>query len=140
MRQKEQRLWDRMRSKLQPYRDLQLERVENGLGAGMPDVHAVANGIMSWVELKAVDVAPARGTTPLLGEAHGLLREQKNWHFNYIKHRGRCWVLIGVGPRAVYMISGEHCDRINSMTLDQFNEESVAKDWQMVAHYLGAKV
>jgi hypothetical protein len=75
MRRPEQLLWDAMRRNLP--KELRLQRIENLVGVGMPDVYADKSG--KWVELKVPRGIPARKTTPLLGR-YGLNIDQINWH------------------------------------------------------------
>ena len=70
MRLPEQRFWDRLRPSMAA-RGVRVERVENGVSEGMGDVLAIADmgvptlGLVTFLELKAIDKAPARGTSLL---------------------------------------------------------------------------
>lgn len=132
-RKPEQRLWDRMRAALDP-KMVHLERVENLVGSGMPDVLAVSGGVVTWCELKAVDAPPARVTTPLLGASKGLNQEQANWHLTWQAHGGRSCVIIGCSS-SVYMLPAEHVQTTNSRTLGEMPEI----DWAGVQFYLRGK-
>lgn len=132
MRKTEQRLWDRMRRAIG--RDVRLERIENVVGVGTPDVLACCY-ITSFVELKAVDAPPVRETTRVLGDK-GLSRDQRNWHIDWRQWGGTSYVLIGVG-REIFMIEGGFADVINEMTMQQLAAHSVASDWAKVAIRLG---
>lgn len=135
MRKTEQRFWDRMRRAIG--KDVRLERIENVVGVGTPDLVACCY-ITSFVELKAVDAPPVRKTTRVLGE-RGLSRDQRNWHKDWHKWGGKSYVLIGVGLQT-FMISGAFADEINGMTMEQLAFYSVASDWAAVAKQLGAKL
>lgn len=132
MRKQEQRLWDRMRAHRPP--TVRLERIENGLAAGIPDVHALCHGVTVWVELKAREVPPARASTPLLG-GDGLSAEQRNWHLEYARHGGRSMILIGVGKGRTaqqFLLSGALADDINSMPLGLIADAAMASDWPTI--------
>lgn len=119
MRLKEQRLWDSMHTH-QP-RGFWLQRIENGLAAGTPDVLSITKGHVAWVELKAVDSFPVRPKTPVLGD-EGLNNEQRNWHLDWAMRGGISYVLIGIGrgaARRLVMISGAHANLINEFNTIQ---------------------
>jgi len=69
------------------------ERVENGLGEGMPDVNYCMEGAEGWIELKAPNL-PARATTPLLKSQHQLSQAQVNWFIRQKQARGRAFLYI----------------------------------------------
>ena len=135
MRKTEQRLWDRMRRAIG--KDVRLERIENVVGVGTPDVLACCY-ITAFVELKAVEGPPVRETTRVLGE-RGLSRDQRNWHKDWHQWGGKSYILIGVGLQT-FMISGAFADEVNGMTMEQLAFYSVASDWAAVAKQLGAKL
>ena len=134
MRFREQRLWDRMSEHVP--RTVRLERIENGIGDGLPDVLACYLGIVTWCELKALAEPPVRESTPLLGKKKGLAQGQLNWHFDWAKHGGRSCVIVGVGSREVFLIDGLLIEAINEMTHESFRTHSKARDWATVAAYL----
>lgn len=129
MRKNEQRLWDRMRKAKPP--DVRLERIENGVGIGTPDISCLANGFPSWVELKAQPVAPKRTTTPVLGEHGGLSIGQKNWHLDWFRNGGNSFILVAVGTTQ-FLFPGHYCDVVNIMTMQDFNNMTLARDWDEV--------
>lgn len=130
LRKTEQRLWDRMRrnaAALAPR--LQLQRVENLVGVGLPDVLAICDGSVAWCELKAVENYPARSTSQVLGTAKGLSVAQRNWHYEWYAHGGRSFVVIGVGTSEVFTIPGILADGINTMTRAEMHRLSAAWNW-----------
>ena len=135
MRKTEQRLWDRMRRAIGTR--VRLERIENVVGVGTPDVLACCH-ITSFVELKAIEAPPVRKTTRVLGDK-GLSRDQRNWHVDWHKWGGKSYVLIGVG-RQIFMIQGVFADKVNEMTMDDLAAHNVAADWLTVAKRLGGSV
>lgn len=138
MRKTEQKFWDRMRNNLG--HKIHLERIENLAGAGIPDVLALSHGLVTFCELKAILEAPARSSTPLLGEKHGLSVDQRNWHLKWCKEGGRSLVLVGVGSKLLMAIDGRKADAVNSMTFDQMGQHSLAFSWSDVQRVLGAKL
>ncbi len=126
MRKPEQRLWDRMREHIG--REVRLERVENVMTVGMPDVLSCVGGNVVWVELKAVEEPPARIETRVLG-TKGLSREQRNWHYDWRRVGGSSVILVGVGPRFIYLLDGAHADTINNYNLGELRSHALALDW-----------
>lgn len=133
MRQREQRLWDAMRRHVPG--TLWLQRIENAVGEGMPDVYVGRSG--RWVELKAAARIPVRPTTPLLGK-DGLRQSQINWHM-----RAAAWpdapityILVGTPDHEVYLLPGHNAKRINSFTLAEVQEASCARNWPSIVEEL----
>lgn len=123
MRLPEQRLWDAMRKNCPA--DLWLERVENLVGDGMPDVAVVNAG--AWVELKAAK-KPKRPTTKMLGK-QGLRQSQKNWHKDAAQTGTRCYTLIRDDKRQLYLVPATRSDELNEMTQGELAAASVADNW-----------
>lgn len=93
-----------------------LERVENGVLAGMADVNYLIRGTEGWIELKATEM-PTRESTPILGR-EGLNREQINWHLARQRLSGRTWVFVSAAPYR-WLISGVYADQMNEWTRDE---------------------
>ena len=134
MRELEQRLWDRMRRALG--RRMRLERIENLVNVGTPDVLALAKGFVTPIELKAVAAFPARHSTRVLG-ARGLSVAQRNWHKSWLDEGGESLILIGVGSREFFAIPGVFADEVNEMDADRLAIFSVASDWDELFVQLG---
>lgn len=126
MRLPEQRLWDRMRTRLKG-RGIRLERIENVVGTGRPDIDALSNGTFTPIELKAVEGWPARDATPVLGRK-GLSIDQRNWHMDWARYGGRSLVIVGVGT-SVFAFLGTFHDKINHMTRAQMILGASARCW-----------
>lgn len=141
MRLKEQRLWDRMKRNVGGS-ELWLNRIENRVGVGDPDVEAIAaGGLYSKVELKAVHKAPPRATTALLGD-EGLSTAQKNFLYRWNKLGGRSFILIGVGTGKTaeqYLVHGKHCDIVNNLTLDEIRTLCCGWTWPTIEAHLRTK-
>ena len=119
----EQKLWDRMRKGLAGFH-IYLERLENMVGSGLPDVLTLKKGRTCFIELKvARDGIPARRNTPLLGNDDGLRLEQRNWLLNWSKKGGRSLVVISIaGSKQHIAINGGYGDRINKMSYTELCE------------------
>jgi hypothetical protein len=95
-----------------------MDRVENGVCDGMPDVSMTAGGIDAWVELKYVAKWPSRANTRVMGDA-GLRPEQINWHLRHQRAGGRSFVVVGVG-KEIYLADGMHAKEMNSWVSDDW--------------------
>ena len=135
MRLKEQRLWDRTRANLSRS-GLLMERVENVVSEGTPDIHTLHNGLCTWIELKAVISVPKRAETPLLGDKAGLRVAQQNWHATWHRHGGRSVVLIGVGSYYNLAVPGALAYGINQANLNALRAAAVAEGWAEIIAYL----
>lgn len=135
MRKKEQRLWDRMRNNLS--HACWLNRIENLVGAGDPDVNVVVrgNGRIIPVELKQIDTFPKRKATPVLGR-DGLNQNQLNWHLEFRRVGGRAFILVGVGPVNIYFVDAKFHDEINAMPAHILEHVSIATSWKDIISYL----
>jgi hypothetical protein len=136
MRKQEQRLWDRMRAAKVTVPNVRLERIENLVGVGTPDVIALRSGQVTWVELKSVDDFPAKAATRVLG-AKGLSTAQRNWHYEWYAHEGRSIVLVGVGSSNIYAIPGFLADAVNGMSRIDLEKYSIAQSWTDLFNHFG---
>lgn len=103
------------------------ERVENGLGAGMPDVNYCFVGIEGWIELKAPEI-PARESTQLMGE-DGINVDQASWFMRQRAAGGRAYLLV-VTKKALMLVDSKLASdraRVNAMTLSQLFKAAVWK-------------
>lgn len=115
MRKKEQLLWDAMRRGMTT--QVRMERLENVVGVGIPDVLVLADGVVTFCELKARVDFPALPLTRVLG-AGGLSVAQRNWHMLWNRCGGRSLIVVGVGTghlRQHMALWGRHGDRVNEM-------------------------
>lgn len=136
-RLKEQKLWDRFRANMKRP-GLKLYRIENLVGAGFPDVLAISRlgptskGRVVGIELKAIDAAPVRPTTPLLGDKVGTSVEQRNWHLEWAQHGGTSYFLVGVGSRSNLLVPGHFHDELNKFPLQTMELAACAKNWDEI--------
>lgn len=127
MRLPEQRLWDRF--KRHRPKGIDLERVENMVAEGMPDVHVRGNRFETWVELKARESAPKRGSTPALGDKYGLSKVQENWHRQHNRFCLPSFVLARVG-KDVFLLNASEAMEINEYTVGDMRFVALAEnDW-----------
>lgn len=134
MRLPEQRLWDAMR-KAAP-RGLWLERVENIVGEGIPDVH-VGGARWDWVELKAPN-RPKRETTPLMGAKEGLRQQQINWHVKAESMNLPSWILIrDTDKKELFLVSNKWADMINDMSVGDLRDVRTAATWEEIFMEIG---
>ena len=119
-RQLEARVFERLRERVCRPTD-RVQRVENGLVSGMPDVNYCMAGTEGWIEIKA-PTEPARDTTALFGSNHQVSIEQINWFHRQHMARGLAWLFIGTKKRLM-LINGSRVAvaerKINSMTVVQ---------------------
>lgn len=120
-----------------------LERVENGVGAGMADVNYIIRGVEGWIELKAVD-CPKRPGTAVLGLEKGLSLAQVNWHLARSKQNGRTWIFITAKPLR-WLVPGMHARIVNLLSVEELCEKSRlwsgknwdTMDWHRLVRVLG---
>lgn len=111
MRKQEQRLWDRMRHALKD--KIYLERIENVVNPGRPDIDALWAGIVLPIELKVADGWPMRDATPVLGRK-GLNQNQLNWWLNWKRWGGSGFILVGIQGE-LFSIPATLSDQVNQM-------------------------
>ena len=128
MRLPEQQLWDRMRSNVLHRDSVWIERIESMVSTGLPDVHAIRKGSVSWTELKCAARWTKRANTPLLGVAKGLSIDQRNWHLNWTNHGGGSFIVIGIKDMDDHWcIPGALADHVNMASVEDLNGMACAK-------------
>jgi len=93
-----------------------MDRIENVVGNGTPDINYCAEGRESWIELKSPK-EPKRVGTTLFGSNHRLSTDQKNWFLSQQNAGGNGYILIATDVRWI-LISGKHADLINTATVE----------------------
>ena len=121
MRKEEQRLWDTMKSN-RP-KGVVLNRVENYVGEGMPDVYLRKRNVATWVELKA-PIAPKREDTRLLGD-QGMRQGQINWHLQSAALQLSTWILIRDTLKRLWVVAGHRADDINDLPVAELDKAGV---------------
>lgn len=109
MKIRESNLWNWLREGGRPLRpDLDLQRIENLVGVGTPDVEGCYQGSQFWIELKAIDDSGSLDVE--------VSPEQVMWHRRRHLAGGRSWFLIqvGSGSRAMrFLIPGYRADDLH---------------------------
>lgn len=120
-----------------------LDRVENCVVNGMPDINYCTAFVECWIELKS-PTEPKRATTKLFGSNHRLSQDQKNWFKRQRDAGGSAYVLIATDKRWMLM-DGGLADAINDMTLEALIDESLwhaakpirdEKEWMRLRHII----
>jgi hypothetical protein len=118
----EQRMWARVRKGLAPY--LELQRVEDQLSAGIPDVFfagprpgSIANypgiaGEFGWLELKRVPAWPKRQRTPV--RVRHWTEVQRAWFRRYGAVRPRVFLLLQIA-RDTYLFDHVGADHVGEL-------------------------
>lgn len=115
-RPQEKQLWSWLKKARLPRLDMQ--RIENMVMKGTPDVEMCWAGVCCWIEMKATH-RPTLPSTPLKLQVRP---EQIDWMLRRQMAGGMCGFLVLVGPsavwgkgqgveklpRRVYLIGGEH--------------------------------
>jgi len=120
----ESQLWDRVRKGLVEASDLKIDihRVENMVGAGMPDVNFCYKGVEGWVELKHADKPPARDSTPVY-HSGGLRPDQIVWIHKRARAGGRVFVLARCGE-SIFLVPGRFAKEFNDLTYPELIDYS----------------
>ena len=108
--------WEAFRANV-PFIGDRVDRIENLVGSGFPDVNVCIGGVESWIEIKA-PTEPRRAGTPLFGSNHKLSLEQRNWFLRQHQAGGIGNIYIETQQRRM-LISGRHADLVNSLTTQQ---------------------
>lgn len=118
----EGRLWARIKSH-RP-NDIWLQRLENGVGNGLPDVLAISRrAVHTWWELKYATI-PARSSTPLINRKK-IRQEQINWNLKSSLYQVRSWILIGTDTLEMYAVPGSMAEMILELPYSAYNTYKV---------------
>lgn len=94
-----------------------IDRFENIVGVGNPDVNVCIDGAEFWIEIKAPK-EPVKATTPLFGSNHKLSQDQKNWILRQLKANGNAYIFVATDKRKM-LVHGKHADQFNEMTVSE---------------------
>jgi hypothetical protein len=100
-----------------------LNRIENSVGDGVPDVNICCNGLECWVEIKIGSVR-RNPEQPIFDKKYGVTVEQINWHINQRQAGGASYLLIRIADE-LYLIAGSEAGVINLWTLSDFRRGSM---------------
>ena len=104
-----------------------VDRIENLVVAGQPDINYCIEGIEGWVELKSPK-EPKRISTPLFGSNHKLSIDQRNWFLRQKNAEGIGFILIATDVRWI-LIDGKNADIVNTATVDYLVK--IARWWAL---------
>lgn len=116
----EQLVWQALK-RAAKINDMMLQRIENGVLDGMPDVFGInKNGAVFFIENKALANLPVRENTLVLKRY--VRPQQINWHRNYARYGGKSYFLVKVN-RQFFMFSGltvvHYIDTMNKTLFEQ---------------------
>lgn len=94
-----------------------IDRIENLMVLGMPDVNCCINGRDFWIEQKSPK-EPKRKSTKMFGSNHKISKDQMNWMKRHITAGGKAYFLIATDLRWM-LLDGALADEINEMTVNQ---------------------
>lgn len=103
-----------------------IDRVENVVVVGMPDVSCTLVGVDVWIENKAVTL-PVRDRTRVLGTQKGVNVDQIAWHRFHQQCGGRSFIFIHAAPYR-WLIDGKHASEVNEWSGVRLSEEAA---WQI---------
>lgn len=111
-------LWKRMRAGVSEYCFVQ--RIENGVGAGMPDVvlHSRATGKEAWVELKFRKQYPKRVDSAVFSGGCGLRPDQKAWIYGRALAGVNIWIL-GQVEKDLFLVHGRYARELELMDQEE---------------------
>ncbi len=140
----EARLWQAMKAHMWMPGD-RLDRVENAVTDGQPDVNGCLAGEDVWVELKA-PTEPKRATTVLMTSNgnHQLLQSQINWFARQRQAGGIAFILVRTDHRMMLVDGTKHADAFNKFTVPQMVAASLfwspvptpAIEWRMLRNVI----
>ena len=107
-----------------------IDRIENIMVTGMPDINYCMRGVDGWIELKSPK-EPKRETTALFSQNHKVTQEQKNWFLQQRNAGGSAYFLIATDKRWM-LIHGNWADSINEMTVNELVNVSMWHEYRPV--------
>jgi hypothetical protein len=124
-----------------------LDRVENAVISGQPDVNGCLQGEDVWVELKA-PTEPKRAATPLMTSNgnHPLLQTQINWMARQQQAGGIAFILIRTDKRMLLVdgtkyATGHHFNRytveqMERIALFRCDVPTKQEDWRLLRNVI----
>lgn len=118
----EAKLWDSVQPRLREH--FLVQRIENLIDAGVPDVHLVCRltGEQHWLELKAQPEMPKRATTRVFG-GDGLRPDQIPWLYSRAAVGASVWIL-GKAGKEWFLVYGIHARVFNDASRNALAEMS----------------
>lgn len=109
-----------------------LQRIEDKLTLGIPDVHFCYEGKTGWIELKVLKDYPKKVNTPI--KINHLTPHQKQWHKNYTKSLGKSFVLLKVNKDA-FLFDGNNLGCLTDSTIMGLKYVLSKKYWENKINY-----
>ena len=117
----EQSLWRWIKQAKLTLPSLHMERVENSVGAGLPDVIGCYKWVPFFLELKCVWRLPKRASTPIDPKVRP---SQREWHMNWANAGGESWFLVQLGEKSRCLIPYRDM-HYSKLTLTEWLDRSV---------------
>lgn len=115
-------------------KELMHQRIENRVGAGVPDVfwkHVYFKDC--WTELKAPIITPnQRAETALFRNEAALASEQRNWALDYTRVGGLWFLVARDTEMQLYMFTKKHILDINKMNIEEARAARIADNWESI--------
>jgi len=100
-----------------------VQRIEDSIARGVPDIFAVLDGQAFWIEAKYRERWPARASTKV---RVGLRPEQVIWLMDCWDAGGWCYVVLRVGRSETLWFRGADARRIaDGMTADRLRKIAI---------------
>lgn len=141
----EARLWHVMKDRMALPGVDRLDRVENAVTSGQPDVNGCLSGEDVWIELKAPK-EPKRATTVLMTSNgnHQLLQSQINWFARQRQAGGIAFILVRTDKRMMLVDGTKHADDFNKWTVNVMMANSIVvfdvptkqEDWRLLRNVI----
>lgn len=119
----EKKDYQKFKDKVILYGD-RIDRIENIIVIGMPDVNLCIEGVEAWMEIKSPK-EPKKISTPLFGSNHKLSIDQKNWFLRQKKAGGIGLILICTDQRWMLIDGCIHADGLNEYTVVELCRHSL---------------
>lgn len=135
----EAKAYKRFREGVALWRD-RIDRIENIMVDGMPDVNYCADCCECWIEIKT-PTEPRKGRTPLFGSNHKLSQSQKNWFLRQKNAGGNGFILIETDKNLLLINCNDLSvvDKLNELSLnDIFFESKFSKELPLSTSDWGA--
>lgn len=109
-----------------------VQRIENLVGEGVPDVFLVhrGSGGQHWLEMKALEKLPVRTGSKVFGAA-GLRPAQIAWIWGRAMAGASIWLYVWCGGRE-WLVSGQFAREFNDWSLEQLNAKAILTGERLV--------
>lgn len=123
----EKTLWTKVRRDVVAKIGGRWDRIENGVGVGMPDTNYCLKGCEGWIELKEARLGLPGSRTKKTGVFtynRGLSLEQVNWLLKQKSVGGRAFVLARVHD-VCYLWDGSDAAEFNAATIEELGARAL---------------